>query len=137
MKTALDSNILSALWSNEPSALKIETELEFARSQGGVLICAPVYIEVMAHPLASRAFVQEFLDETGIQVEFNLDEIVWHRAADGFSAYAQRRRRSGGSAPKRLLPDFLIAAHALLRADRLMTLDPARYQQDFPELKLV
>jgi predicted nucleic acid-binding protein len=35
-----------------------------------------------------------------------------------------------------LLPDFLIAAHALLRADRLMTLDPARYQQDFPELRL-
>ena len=75
MKTALDSNILSALWSNEPSALKIETDLKLARAQGGILICAPVYMEVMAHPLATRTFVQEFLDETGIQVEFDLDEL--------------------------------------------------------------
>jgi hypothetical protein len=36
-----------------------------------------------------------------------------------------------------LLPDFIIAAHALLRADRLLTLDPTRYRQDFPKLRVV
>jgi len=70
-------------------------------------------------------------------VEFLLEEPVWRKAAEGFTAYARRRRLSGGSSPKRLLPDFLIAAHALLRADRLFTLDASRYQQDFPELRLV
>jgi len=36
-----------------------------------------------------------------------------------------------------LLVDFIIAAHALLHADRLMTLDPVRYELDFPKLHLV
>jgi predicted nucleic acid-binding protein len=136
MKTALDSNILSAFWSNEPSAARIEQELRNSRAQGGVVICAPVYVELLAHPLVTPAFVDEFLAETGVVVEFILDEPIWRKAAEGFVAYAQRRRRSGGKSPKRLLPDFLIAAHALLAADRLFTLDPSRYQQDFPQLRL-
>jgi predicted nucleic acid-binding protein len=80
--------------------------------------------------------VDKFLAETGIIVEFILDEPVWRQSAEGFSVYAQRRRRSGGISPKRMLPDFLTAAHALLPADRFLTLDPSRYQQDFPQLRL-
>ncbi|SRR6266700_291813 len=137
MKTALDSNILSAFWSNEPSAARIEQELKDSRAKGGLVVCAPVYVELGAHPLVSAGFVDKFLAETGIATEFILDEPVWRTAGERFAAYAQRRRLSGGSSPKRLLPDFLIAAHALLRADRLFTLDPSRYQQDFPELRLV
>ncbi len=137
MKTALDSNILSALWSSEPSSPRIEMELQESLVRGGIVICGPVYVEVLAHPRVSPSFVDQFLTDTGIQVQFVLDEPIWRESARGFAAYAARRRRSGGSAPKRLLTDFLIASHALLRADRLMTLDPARYQQDFPGLRLV
>lgn len=137
MKTALDSNILSCLWSNESSAKRVQDDLRSARARGGIVVCAPVYVELMAHPLAPPGFVDKFLAETGIAVEFDLDEQVWRKAAAGFAAYAQRRRRSGGASPKRLLPDFIIAAHALLRADRLLTLDPTRYRQDFPQLRLV
>jgi predicted nucleic acid-binding protein len=137
MKTALDSNILSALWSNEPSALRIETELRYARGQGSVVICAPVHVELTAHPLVSPGMVDKFLAATDIWVDFSLDEEVWRKAGEVFASYAQRRRRSAGTVPKRLLPDFLIAAHALLRADRLFTLDATRYQLDFPNLRLV
>jgi predicted nucleic acid-binding protein len=136
MKTAIDSNILSAFWSNEASAPCIEQELIDSRAQGSVVVSAPVYVELAAHPLVSPGFVDRFLAETGIVVEFALDEAVWRKAAEGFADYARRRRGSGGSSPKRMLPDFLIAAHALLRADRLLTLDPSRYQQDFPQLRL-
>jgi len=58
-------------------------------------------------------------------------------AATSFAAYAIRRRGSGGGSPKRLPADFLVAAHAVLKADRLMTRDASRYAQDFPTLRLI
>ncbi len=137
MKTALDSNILSALWSNESSGGRLIADLASARAAGAIVICGPVYVELSAHPTAPKGFLDNFLAETGITVEFLLEEKVWRRSADAFSVYAQRRRRSGGSSPKRMLADFLIAAHAVLCADRLFTLDPARYKRDFPELRLL
>jgi predicted nucleic acid-binding protein len=137
LRTALDTNVLSALWSGEPSARHIESVLFKARSEGGLVICAPVYCELLAYPSATRRFVQEFLGETGIFVDFLLDEEVWQTAANAFVAYARRRRRSRGGSPKRMLVDFVVAAHALLRADRLMSLDASRYRPDFPKLNLV
>ena len=102
-----------------------------------MVICAPVYCELLAYPSATRQFVQEFLGETGILVDFLLDEEVWQRAADSFVTYAKRRRRSRGGSPKRMLVDFVVAAHALLRSDRLLTLDASRYRQDFPKLHII
>ncbi len=81
--------------------------------------------------------VRKALAETAIAIDFDLEEDVWMLAAASFAAYASRRRRSGGGSPKRLLPDFVIAAHAQLKADRLMTLDASRYSLDFPNLRLV
>lgn len=137
MRTALDTNVLSALWSGEPSARGIDSALFKARSEGGLVICAPVYCELLAYPSATQPFVREFLGETRILVDFLLDEQVWQKAEHAFVAYAQRRRRSRGGSPKRLLVDFVIAAHALLRADRLMTLDASRYRRDFPRLHII
>lgn len=137
MTTALDSNVLSSLWSAEPSAPRVRQYLIHARLSGSIVVSAPVYVELAAHPNVSLDRVDRLLAEADIAVDYMLDQRIWRKAAEGFAAYAERRRRSGGSSPKRLLPDFLIAAHALLRADRLFTLDPARYQLDFPELRLV
>jgi predicted nucleic acid-binding protein len=137
LRTALDTNVLSALWSGEPSSRDIESVLYKARGEGGLVICAPVYCELLAYPGATQRFVREFLGETGIFVDFLLDEQIWQGAATAFVSYAHRRRRSGGGSPKRMLVDFVVAAHALLRADRLMTLDPSRYRKDFSKLQIV
>jgi hypothetical protein len=137
MKTALDSNILSSLWSNESSAARVHAELRKARGQGGLVVCAPVFVELMAHPLVSPGFVDDFIAETRITVEFVLNEPIWRKAAERYAAYAQRRRQSGGNSPRRLPADFVIAAHALLHADRLFTLDASRYHRDFQELRLM
>lgn len=137
MRTALDTNVLSALWSSEAVAAQVADQLDHAYAQGGVVVCAPVYAELLAHPSATQHFVDRFLADTGIVVDFDLSETVWRLAAKSFANYANRRRRSGSGSAKRLLVDFLIAAHASLSADRLMTLDVSRYKKDFPRLKLV
>jgi predicted nucleic acid-binding protein len=108
-----------------------------SRALGGVVVCGPVYAELLAHPKATQTFVDGFLTATGVAVEFDLDEAIWREAARGFADYAHRRRGAGGAQPKRLLVDFLVGAHALARADRLLTLDANRYAQDFPALTIL
>ncbi len=137
MRTALDTNVISALWSGESAAPRLDSALFQARAEGGLVICAPVYCELLAHPLATRRFVDSFLHDTGIVVDYLLDERIWQQAATAFVAYAERRRRSKAGTPKRLLVDFVIGSHAFISADRLMTLEATRYQSEFPTLRLI
>jgi predicted nucleic acid-binding protein len=137
MRTAIDSNILSALWSKEPSASGIARSLGDAKAEGGLVVGAPVYAALLAYPKATESFVNNFLADTGIVVDFEFKEPVWIEAGRRFARYAKRRRRTARKGPRRLLADFIIGSHALAQADRLMTLDPQRYKQDFPELKLI
>jgi predicted nucleic acid-binding protein len=133
VRTALDTNILSALLSNETEAKDISSRLSDAYSEGGLVICAPVHAELTAYPLGKPNFLDAFLED----VDFSLTEDVWRLAGTSFAAYATRRRRPGGGSPRRLLVDFVIAAHAVLKADQLMTLDAASYEQYFPRLRIV
>ena len=137
MRTAIDTNVISAIWSNESSAQRIVAQLGEARAEGALLISPVVFAELLAYPGATAAFVREFLETTGILTDYRLGEQVWKEAGERFAHYAIRRRQASGVLPKRLLADFLIGAHALVQADRLMTLDASRYRQDFPEVLLL
>ena len=101
------------------------------------MIAAPVYAELLAYPYATREFLERFLDGGAIEVDFELKPEVWKEAARRFARYATRRRQAEVGQPLRLLADFIIGAHALLHADRLLTLDVTRYRRDFPELRLI
>jgi predicted nucleic acid-binding protein len=85
----------------------------------------------------SQNLVESFLFDTGVIVEFTLDESIWREAARAFGARAARRRSRHGDQPRRLWADFLIGAHATEKSDRLLTLDPNRYRTDFPQLVLL
>jgi predicted nucleic acid-binding protein len=137
MRTAIDSNVFSALWSNEPLAGAAAERLGSAKDEGGVVISAAVYAELLAYPKATESFVNSFLEDTGVEVDFELQRSTWIEAGRRFAAYAKRRRRTARQSPKRLLADFIIGSHALAQTDRLMTLDAKRYERDFPELKLM
>ena len=136
MRTAIDTNVISALWSGEPASHGMAALLGRAQVEGGLVMSAPVYVELLAYPEATLSLLQEFLERTRVVTDFLLDEAVWQQAGTAYAAYAQRRRRSKDGAPKRLLVDFIIGAHALLKADRLLTLDAARYKA-FPKLVTV
>jgi predicted nucleic acid-binding protein len=137
MRTALDTNILSLFWSGGPLAVTIASHLSKARAEGALVVSAPVFVELSAIPTGDAQRIITLLDEMNVAVDFDLGEDVWRLAAASFAAYAVRRRRSGGGSPKRLPADFVIAAHAVLKADRLMTRDANRYDLDFPNLRLI
>jgi predicted nucleic acid-binding protein len=137
MRTALDTNILSLFWSGESSAAMIAAQLSKARREGALVVSAPVFVELSAIPTGNAQRIEKLLGEMNIAVDFDLGEDVWRLAATSFAAYTIRRRRSGGGSPKRLPADFVIASHALLKVDRLMTRDANRYGLDFPKLRLI
>jgi predicted nucleic acid-binding protein len=137
MRTAIDTNVISALWTGESSAEKIAVILAKSSRAGGLTIAAPVYAELLAYPGATPAYLDHFFVTTRAIVDFRLDEAIWREAGRRFAKYAARRISSRGGAPRRLLADFIIGAHALSRADQLFTLDVRLYARDFPELKLI
>jgi predicted nucleic acid-binding protein len=136
VRTAIDTNVISAIWSGEPSALKLVAQLQAARAEGALLISPAVFAELFAYPGATTAFIESFLAATGVTVDYRLEERVWVETGQRFAAYAKRRGEFTGAGPKRLVADFVIGSHALVQADRLLTLDAKVYDQDFPELEL-
>jgi predicted nucleic acid-binding protein len=137
MRTAIDTNVILALWTGEPSAEKIVTILAGASRAGGLTIAAPAFAELLAYPSATPEFVDGFLDSSRLIVDFELDESIWREAGLRFAKCAARSRSSREGAPRRLLADFIIGTHALLYADRLLTLDVSLYRKDFPELAII
>lgn len=136
MRTAIDTNVISAIWSGEASAPKLVAQLGEAKMEGALLISPFVFAELHAYPGATETFIRDFLAKTAVTIDYRLEDKVWAETARRFARYAARRRQSSGAGPKRLLADFLIGAHALVQADQLLTLDSTRYSQDFPEVRL-
>lgn len=136
MRTAIDTNLISAIWSAESAAVRISDFLDEAARRGGMAISPVVYVELRAHPSASEEFVNRFLEKMEIIVDWSLERAIWELTAERFEQYIRRRRRQGPPEPSRCPADFMVGAHALLRADRLATLDQRRYRADFPELML-
>jgi predicted nucleic acid-binding protein len=137
VRTALDTNILSPVWLAVPTAGAITAALASVRSEGALVISAPVFVELSAVPGLTARMVRKALAEMSVSIDFDMGEEVWQLAATTFSDYAIRRRRSGGGSARRFPADFIIAAHAQLKADRLMTRDARRYSLDFPNLRLI
>ena len=137
MRTAIDTNVVSAIWSRESSAERVTAKLGVAATEGALLLSPFVFAELLAYPGASEAYVRGFLEATGVKIDMKIEERVWTIAGLRYARFAVRRRQATGEGPKRMLADFLIGAHALVQAERLLTLDPKRYNQDFPELRLL
>jgi hypothetical protein len=137
VRTAIDANIISSIWSNEPTAEKVVEQLGKAKQEGVLLISTFAFAELLAYPNVTLGDVRTFLDATGVVIDYRIEERVWTEAGLRYARYSARRRTATGDGSRRILADFLIGAHALVQAERLMTLDPTRYRQDFPELRLL
>ena len=117
MTTSVDTNVIVALWDRDPAvSSSAQKALDDALEHGSLVLSAPVFAELIAAPGRTEAFLNTFCSDTGIHVEFDLDEEIWRLAGRAFQAYASRRRKQRDPGPRRILADFVIGAHASHRA---------------------
>ena len=137
MTTAIDTNIVVALWDAGPSlTLDARAALEAAFRRGNLIAAAPVFAELLAAPGRTEDFVNAFFDDTGIAVDWELSEEVWRSGGKAFRGYSERRRSHRDFGTRRILADFLIGAHADTHGYRLLTMDDRLYRTAFPKLHL-
>lgn len=138
MTISIDSNVIAALWNNDDPL-----NADAARFLGSLgvheklIVSAIVYSELMAGPLRDEASLDHFLADTGIETDWIMDEEIWRDAGRAYSGYTRRRKGSGGNDSRRILTDFLIGAHALVREYSLLTFDQRLYAAAFPKLKII
>ncbi len=99
--------------------------LERCRDEGELVLNPVIWSELSASPLSETEINLAF-GWLGLKRE-SLSYEMAHQAGKAHFAY----RRSGGKR-ERILPDFLIGAHANVRSHRLLTRDAARYRVYFP-----
>ncbi len=131
MISSVDSNVILDVITDDPAhADQSQALLAQAYDSGALVTCALVYAE-LAPQFQSREDLDSMLSVLGVQVAEGGPDVAW-LAGCKWAEY----RKAGGSRD-RLLPDFLIGAHAVLHSDCLLTRDRGFYKSYFPELKLM
>jgi predicted nucleic acid-binding protein len=138
MTTVIDTNIIAALWDRDDVLnAAAQAALDAVLSRGNLVVPAPVYAELMAFAGRTEHFLDGFFRQTGIGVDWDLEEAVWRLAGQAFQGYAARRRRQRETGPRRILADFTIGAYAVRHNYSLLTLDEGLYKAAFPALRIV
>ena len=134
---SLDSNVLIALW-DDTDALNIPASQSLTRAHalGQLKISAAVYSELMGHPTRSAEEIDSFLSMTGIEIDWEMEQAIWRTAGIAFQSYVRRRLDQTGTLPRRILTDFLIGAHAVVRGCTLLTMDGRLYRASFPGIRI-
>ena len=128
MVTAIDTNVLLDVFANDATFAPASAEcLRRCLREGVVVACGVVWAEVAA------AFGEAQSPEgamAALPITFSpLDERAASRAGELWRLY---RHREGTR--QRVLADFLIASHAEVHCDRLLTRDRGFYRAHFAGL---
>lgn len=131
---AIDSNvIISALNALERNHQRSQDALIQHLSQQDGWISPVVHAELRAGP--NWPAVLHWLTEARVDVRWDIREAIWERAAEAYGQYVRLRR--GGHFPRRILADFLIAAHAEQLGSSVMTYDDTVYRSVFPAVPVI
>lgn len=131
MKAAVDASILlDVLLPDEKYAEASLSLLESHAARGALVICPVAYAETAAAFSPTSAF-----EPVAAEMDLIYDEFS-PRVAILAAQIWQDYRRQGGPR-RRIMSDFLIGAHALLRADLLLSRDRGYFRDYFQGLKVV
>jgi predicted nucleic acid-binding protein len=129
--TAVDSNVLLDLLTGDarhgPASA---TALRRASAEGALIASTVVWAEVVGAYDEGRAATDR-LDRLGIELVADNLEVAQT------AGRAYREYRVAGGTRRRILPDCLIGAHALVNADRLLTRDRGFYRNRFDRLSIL
>lgn len=130
---SLDTNvILSALNPRDSNHHKAQALLD-QHSLQAFCICPVVHTELRASVVWSA--LRAWLKLQGVTVIWEMPEVIWDNAGIAYGEYAVQRR--SGVLPRRLVADFLIAAHAAHHGLEVLTFDDTVFKAVFQDVALL
>jgi predicted nucleic acid-binding protein len=130
MITALDSSVLWAIFNEELGFEKWLQALMQAASEGPLII-SPIAFAELAPSVADVSTLTSYLE--GLSISYSaITQDASYLAGLTFKKY-----RNAGGPRQHLIPDFMIAAHAQVQANRLATIDRGYLRIWFPDLDLL
>jgi predicted nucleic acid-binding protein len=129
--TAVDTNVLLDVFGADPNFSPASSEALRRCLREGALVASEVVWAETATVFGDAARFRDAMQK--LPAVFSpMTEEAAIRAAE-----AWRRYRAGGGPRDRIAADFLIGAHALVTADRLLTRDRGFYRRYFEGLRIV